>query len=183
MGTRSLIGYRKAGQEKLIYVHWDGYPQGVGEAFYTVLRYLRQHREIYVEALVQEFRPGLSSYASVIDYGAKEAGFSLLTGELLEANKIVNLKPRHVFRHAIPSNMRTGGGTGMTYYPKDEDPGSWGTLAESHQYGAEYAYIYDVDTKLFEIYAGYNRLVCLGKVKFGREGKEWFSNYRLKHGA
>lgn len=40
MGTRGLFGFRKDGIDKVNYVHWDSYPEGLGYGFITLLKHL-----------------------------------------------------------------------------------------------------------------------------------------------
>jgi len=47
MGTQAYWGFRKDGIEKITYTHYDGYPDGVGDNFITIIKVHKEQLDNY----------------------------------------------------------------------------------------------------------------------------------------
>ena len=143
MGTRGLFGFRKNGQDKAVYNHYDSYVEGLGKDFLSFILLNREALDGFFEK-IHEINPRTSPSPEVIDY-CKEMGwyngsvseqspqdwYCLLYGlqGLKEWQRCIDLKKDVFIENYI-------------HFIKDS-------------LFCEYAYIYDIDTHTLEFYKGF----------------------------
>ena len=164
MGTRGTYGFRKNGEDKLTYNHWDSYPASLG---YKVVEFCKNHsikemnnifdkivmvneRDIPTEEQIKEcIENGFSNFG--VSSGRKDDWYCLLRNCQGDLECLANVKD-----HAY---MTTSGD-----FIKDS-------------LFCEYAYIINLDDNVLEFYKGFQEEPQEGN----RYGTEPYKGYKSKY--
>lgn len=162
MGTRGSICFVANGEEKITYMQYDSYPDGVGE---TVLKWLTAQlsagREATVKQKVLTLRPVDESSEPTVLERAKYA-------EFLDEHVSTGRDWYSLLRHCQgePSLiLQAGVFCDASYFPFDS-------------LFCEWAYVVDLDERVFEVYQGFRTSPPTQGRWAGRPNENKDNNYR-----
>lgn len=162
MGTRGLFGFRKNGEDKAVYHHFDSYPKGLGEHFIGLLK---KHS---VESLSDYFdnirviQPDIPPTEDQIAYCKSQGWCDLSVSDRKETDwycLLHDLQSLHAWDKAISN--------GKQVYIDNEINFIKDSLF------CEYAYILDLDTKELEFYQGFQKHPTAGN-RYGTKKEDGY---------
>ena len=145
MSTRGLFGLRKDRKEKAVYNHFDSYPEGLGKNYLTFVKLNQEQLPIFYDK-VKCIDKSKEATPEEIAY-CKEMGWD---------NPYISSRPEKDWDSLLYYSSK------LTEWQKCLDLGK--NLFIENQIDfikdslfCEYAYIYDIDTRHFQVYFGFQK--------------------------
>ena len=159
MGTRGLYGFRKGNIDKTTYNHWDSYYSGLGKAFIKFLKVVTPEELSNFYDRIELKKAKSEPTVEEIEI-CKKAGYY--------NNKVSDNSEKdwYCLLHNLQSNFKEY--KILVDYPKRPV-----YMIDNHGFikdslFCEYAYIYDIDKEVLEVYLGYQTKPQVGN-RYGTE--------------